>query len=429
MRQLICLFVLLIGALLAHPPHLHADEDTAEARIARLEKEVKLLRLQLAELRAELLALRERGVSTPDTPEPEPQADGMLVGSWRLDVARTIAHMRAAGGKDGRVAELERAGLEMSIVIALEKNGTFRVQISAGGRQNDKAIGTWKRTGDEITLVTEDEKDEVIKGRLVSGELHLHESGDPKDVMVFVPTTATVAVSTETPEDAVDVEEIEIKPVTPRAGQVEEEAGEALRAAKAEFELRMKELQRAEAEAVEQARRAAEAAEKAAKKAAEAAENEAGPSGPSTGPEAGGEARSVRTSGGSIMGPWMLDSEPTIDSILESMGGMLEAVDESQREMTLNLMRTQLAGMAFSLTFAKDGTWSGEVTQPMQGKQVVSGTWSKKGDTYEIVTLKENGKDSTRKEVLKAEIEEAHLVVRPPTQGPINMAFYLKRKK
>lgn len=387
MRIVTCLLVVLVGALIA-TPSLHADDGTAEERIERLEKEVGLLRKQLAELRSELAALRTAG-NAKETAQAEAQADDMLVGNWRLDMAATAALMKKAGVSENDLEEMAREGPLMNIVLEIHEKGTFYVSVARESDLKETAKGTWKLDGKSVTLYSTEEDGRVretptvITGTLTNGQLHLLENKNSREVMVFVPTS----------ESALRLTEAQIK-------------------------------------ALKEAREA------------EAAENEVDPHGEDrhedrhdAEPEPDAPAKPVEESdskakASSIAGAWTVDREATRTAMMDAFAEMLDGLEGPAREMVEQQIKDGIDKMELSVTFNKDGTWTGLMKNPTVGESSpASGTWTQKGAVVTIVTLMEDGKQRETPESMQASLEGKKLVARPGGPGtPPGVQIFLVRK-
>lgn len=240
MRHLAILLVVLAVLLPAVPARAGDDED----HVQRLERRVEMLIDLVAELRAEVLALRarveeletvkgagearvvlveedERAVeekvevipATPLVPAPIvvfPDVSGV----YALDKEATVAVILAAqleGAEDEEMAAMIREGIaaefqEVAITLRMEANGTFfvRVETTEAEDEGTTARGTWTRdesvvaAHQRLVLLTthedgeEDPNPTELVGRWQDGRLTLREDDDDDGgyAMVFRRKTA-----------------------------------------------------------------------------------------------------------------------------------------------------------------------------------------------------------------------------------------------
>ena len=187
MRHLVsCLLLvpaLVIPALLLAPP-AHAGDDDGDT--ARLERRVEMLLDLVADLHAEVEALRarvaqlegERGAPVPEDagtrPEPEavpaaPKPESIpatplvpapivvwpeVSGVYALDTDASVEAILAVqleGVEDEEMAEVIRQGIQsefaaVTITLRVEAEGTFFVRLRGAGEEEEStARGTWKR--------------------------------------------------------------------------------------------------------------------------------------------------------------------------------------------------------------------------------------------------------------------------------------------
>ena len=149
---------LFLIALLLPASLLHADghDETTDARVDRLEKEVALLQAQLKALQAEVQALRAQVAGTQPTEKPDtPARDDVLVGSWRIDIPATMARMKAAGASQAKIDGVQEMGAVMTLIIDLDEDGTFYVGMSTNGQVRETAAGTSTRDGRTFRMMNE----------------------------------------------------------------------------------------------------------------------------------------------------------------------------------------------------------------------------------------------------------------------------------
>lgn len=237
MRTL-ALCLLLVPALLCLlPATAHAGDDDGDT--ARLERRVEMLLDLVADLHAEVLALRERvaqleaeirepadvivegaAEAVPATPKAESIPATPIVpmpivvwadvsGVYGLDKEASIEAIlknQLEGVEDEEMAEMIRQGIadefeQVLLTLRVEKNGTFFVRVEDTGEEKDgsTARGTWKRDESHVGLRqrllfttthedgVEDESPTELVGTWEDGRLTLEEDGEGASgfVMIF----------------------------------------------------------------------------------------------------------------------------------------------------------------------------------------------------------------------------------------------------
>lgn len=237
MRQLALCLALVPALLLVLPAPVHAGDDD---EAARLERRVEMLIDLVAELRAEVLMLRERVAKleaeartpatviledvtedVPATPKVESLPATPIVphpvvvwpaigGVYTLDKEASMEAVLAnqlEGIEDEEMAEMIRQGIAsefegISITLRIEENGTFFVRVEHADMEEEPdgtARGTWKRdetvigTRQRLLLVTTHEDGEEsgspteLVGTWEGGRLTLEEddAGTSGYVMIF----------------------------------------------------------------------------------------------------------------------------------------------------------------------------------------------------------------------------------------------------
>lgn len=238
MRQLALCLALVPALLLVLPAPVHAGDDD---EAARLERRVEMLIDLVAELRAEVLMLRERVAKleaeartpatviledvtedVPATPKVESLPATPIVphpvvvwpaigGVYTLDKEASMEAVLAnqlEGIEDEEMAEMIRQGVtdefeQVLITLRMEQNGTFFVRLEGTGEEegdgNSTARGTWKRDESHVGprqrllfLTTHedgvaDESPTELVGIWEDGRLILEEDGDGAGgfVMIF----------------------------------------------------------------------------------------------------------------------------------------------------------------------------------------------------------------------------------------------------
>lgn len=225
MRTFLLCLVLIPTLLLVLPSAAQAEDDSGD--VQRLVKRVEMLIDLVADLRAEVQALRERvaqleaGKSTPAEPvrevipatpiQPMPVVEVPDVsGVYALDEEASIKAILEAeleGIDDEEMAEIIRRGVveefeEIDITLRLEADGTFSVRVDEEGAEQGEeaertARGTWTRDEavkweqERLILVTtheggvESESPTELIGTWEDGCLSVEEKSRSGYVMIF----------------------------------------------------------------------------------------------------------------------------------------------------------------------------------------------------------------------------------------------------
>lgn len=106
--------------------------------------------------------------------------------------------------------------------------------------------------------------------------------------------------------------------------------------------------------------------------------------------------------GGDITGKWVLDTDA-----MKSLA-MAQAKKDAGGELpkeAAEMIDSMMKSMKIEIQIKSGGVWTGDMSMGPMGGSKAKGTWTRTGDTLELMTTEEDGKPSTKKEKKSAKIK------------------------